>query len=74
MEELDRFIEALSKINQEMKEIEDGIADTTDNVLKNAPHTHKVATADEWNHTYSRKKAIYPLEWLLKIILQLLVV
>ena len=63
LEELDRFIEALSKINQEMKEIEDGIADTTDNVLKNAPHTHKVATADEWNHTYSRKKAIYPLEW-----------
>eukprot|EP01029_Cantina_marsupialis_P020433 TRINITY_DN478_c0_g1_i1.p1 TRINITY_DN478_c0_g1~~TRINITY_DN478_c0_g1_i1.p1 ORF type:complete len:963 (+),score=236.65 TRINITY_DN478_c0_g1_i1:1714-4602(+) len=63
LEELDRFIEALAKINEEMKEIEDGVADTTDNVLKNAPHTHKVMTDDEWNHTYSRKKAAYPLKW-----------
>jgi glycine dehydrogenase len=63
LEELDRFIEALAKINEEMKEIEDGVADTVDNVLKNAPHTHKVMTADEWNHTYSRQKAVYPLKW-----------
>jgi glycine dehydrogenase len=63
LEELDRFIEALAKINEEMKEIEDGVADTVDNVLKNAPHTHKVLTADEWNHTYSRQKAVYPLKW-----------
>lgn len=63
LEELDRFIEALAKINEEMKEIEDGVADTVDNVLKNAPHTHKVLTADEWNHTYSRQKAVYPLRW-----------
>jgi glycine dehydrogenase len=63
LEELDRFIEALAKINEEMKEIEDGVADTVDNVLKNAPHTHLVMTADEWNHTYSRKKAVYPLSW-----------
>ncbi|WP_421920584.1 aminomethyl-transferring glycine dehydrogenase [Marinifilum sp.] len=63
LEELDRFIEALAKINEEMKEIEDGVADTVDNVLKNAPHTHLVMTADEWNHAYSRKKAAYPLSW-----------
>lgn len=63
LEELDRFVEALAKINEEMKEIEDGLADVTDNVLKNAPHTHLVLTADEWNHTYSRKKAVYPLKW-----------
>jgi len=63
LEELDRFIEALAKINEEMKEIEDGIADGSDNVLKNAPHTHMVMTADEWNHSYSRKKAVYPLNW-----------
>ena len=35
----------------------------TDNVLKNAPHTHKVLTADEWTHTYPRSKAAYPLPW-----------
>lgn len=63
LEELDRFIEALAKINEEMKEIEDGVADTVDNVLKNAPHTQFVMTDDEWNHTYSRKKAAYPLKW-----------
>nr|WP_320117202.1 aminomethyl-transferring glycine dehydrogenase [uncultured Marinifilum sp.] len=63
LEELDRFIEALAKINEEMKEIEDGVADTVDNVLKNAPHTQLVMTDDEWNHTYSRKKAAYPLKW-----------
>ncbi|BAX80667.1 aminomethyl-transferring glycine dehydrogenase [Labilibaculum antarcticum] len=63
LEEMDRFIEALAKINEEMKEIEDGVADVSDNVLKNAPHTHMVLTADEWNHTYSRKKAAYPLAW-----------
>ncbi len=63
LEEMDRFIQALAKINDEMKEIEDGVADVSDNVLKNAPHTHKVLTADEWNHTYSRKKAAYPLSW-----------
>lgn len=64
LEELDRFVEALAKINEEMQEIEDGVADTVDNVLKNAPHTHLVLTDDEWNHTYSRKKAAYPLNWI----------
>ncbi len=63
LEELDRFVEALARINGEMKEIEDGVADAQDNVLKHAPHTHMVLTADEWNHSYSRKKAAYPLEW-----------
>jgi glycine dehydrogenase len=62
-EELDRFIEALAMINEEMKEIEEGKADKEDNVLKNAPHTHMVMTADEWNHGYSRQKAAYPLKW-----------
>ncbi len=63
LEELDRFIEALANINKEMQEIQDGVADVTDNVLKNAPHTHLVLTADEWNHSYSRQKAAYPLQW-----------
>ena len=44
-EELDRFIEALKTIREEMCEVAEGKADKTDNVLKNAPHTHKVLTA-----------------------------
>lgn len=62
-EELDRFIEALKTIREEMIEVGEGRADKTDNVLKNAPHTHKVVTADEWSHAYPRSKAAYPLAW-----------
>lgn len=62
--ELDRFIETLNSIFKEIKEIESGEADAEDNVLKNAPHTDKVLTADEWPHAYPRSKAAYPLEWL----------
>lgn len=62
-EELDRFIEALQTIREEMIEVGEGKADKTDNVLKNAPHTHKVLTADEWSHAYPRSKAAYPLAW-----------
>ena len=62
-EELDRFIEALKTIREEMIEVGEGKADKTDNVLKNAPHTHRVLTADEWTHAYPRSKAAYPLAW-----------
>lgn len=62
-EELDRFIEALKTIRDEILEIGEGKADKADNVLKNAPHTHKVLTADTWTHAYPRSKAAYPLTW-----------
>jgi len=63
-EELDRFVDAMNSIFNEIKEIELGVADQEDNVLKNAPHTPDVLTANEWNHAYSREKACYPLNWL----------
>jgi glycine dehydrogenase len=63
-EELDRFIETMNAIFDEIKEVETGIADASDNVLMNAPHTADMLTANEWNHTYSREKAAFPLEWL----------
>ncbi len=62
-EELDRFIDTLKTIRDEILEIGSGKADKTDNVLKNAPHTHRVLTADEWSHAYPRSKAAYPLPW-----------
>ncbi len=61
--ELDRFCDAMISIRGEIKEIEDGIAGINDNVLKNAPHTIQTVISDEWDHTYSREKAAYPLEW-----------
>lgn len=61
LEELDRFCEAMISIRNEIKEIEQGVADPVNNVLKNAPHTLKVATAENWELPYSRQKAVYPL-------------
>ncbi|HEY8937581.1 MAG TPA: aminomethyl-transferring glycine dehydrogenase [Cyclobacteriaceae bacterium] len=60
-EELDRFCDALIEIRNEIREIEEGKADKVANVLKNAPHTAAVITADAWTLPYSRQKAAYPL-------------
>ena len=59
--ELDRFCDAMIGIREEIREIENGLADKQDNVLKHAPHTAAIITADEWTRPYSRTKAAYPL-------------
>ena len=61
--ELDRFCEAMLQIRQEVEEIAQGIYPKDDNVLKNAPHTAVEATANDWNHNYTRDKAVYPLKY-----------
>ncbi|MEL6734187.1 MAG: glycine dehydrogenase (aminomethyl-transferring), partial [Bacteroidota bacterium] len=58
--ELDRFCEAMVAIREEIRDVELGIADREDNVLKNAPHTVEELTADEWEHVYPRSKAAWP--------------
>ncbi len=60
-EELDRFCDALLAIREEIREIETGIADRTNNVLKNAPHTAVMMASENWNRSYSREKAAFPL-------------
>ncbi len=62
--EMDRFIDAMRRIRQEIREIEEGKADKEDNVLRNAPHTLKHIICDEWKHTYPREKAAYPAPWI----------
>lgn len=62
LSEIDRLINAMISIRNEIREIEEGKADKDNNVLKNAPHTAKVVTADEWPHPYSRQRAAYPME------------
>jgi glycine dehydrogenase len=61
--EMDRFVDALIEIRNEIREVEEGKADKENNVLKNAPHTAAVITADSWNRPYSRQKAAYPLSF-----------
>jgi len=60
-EELDRFVDTLIEIRKEIREVEQGKADKENNVLKNAPHTAAVITADHWDRPYTRQKAAYPL-------------
>ena len=62
--ELDRFCTAMIAIASEMKAIAMGEKDAEDNVLKNAPHTAEMVTADEWTHPYSRAEAAWPVEGL----------
>ena len=60
-EELDRFCDSLIKIKEEIDEMEAGATDTA---LKNAPHTLEMVTNDDWNFSYSRESAAYPLSHL----------
>jgi glycine dehydrogenase len=60
-EELDRFIDAMIAIRDEIRAVEEGKSDREDNPLKNAPHTAAVVVADDWSHAYSRETAAYPL-------------
>jgi glycine dehydrogenase len=66
LQELDKFIEALKSVWNEIQEVKEGKADKVDNVLHNAPHTAKMITSDEWNHQYTRQKAAYPLKWVVE--------
>ncbi|MBK7690069.1 MAG: aminomethyl-transferring glycine dehydrogenase [Bacteroidetes bacterium] len=61
--ELDRFCDALLFIRKEIEEVIQGQSDAKDNILKHAPHTQWVITADEWTRPYSRQAAAFPLDW-----------
>ena len=62
-QELDRFCDALIRIREEIRAIESGEADRSDNVLKGAPHTAAAVISDNWNHKYARELAAYPAPW-----------
>jgi glycine dehydrogenase len=59
--ELNRFVDAMLQIHDEIIEVSRGEYTFEDNVLVNAPHPQYEAVADEWKHAYPRSKAIYPL-------------
>ncbi|QKX60184.1 uncharacterized protein TRUGW13939_07327 [Talaromyces rugulosus] len=62
--ELDRFCDALISIRQEIAAVESGEQPREGNVLKNSPHTQRDLLATEWNRSYTREKAAYPLPYL----------
>ena len=59
-QEIDRFCDAMISIR---KEIDNVTKDDVNNVLKNAPHTLEMLTANEWDFSYSRESAAYPLDF-----------
>lgn len=59
-EELDRFIEAMETIYDEIIEVAEGKVAVEDSVLRNAPHTVDVVSADEWDRVYTRTQAAFP--------------
>ena len=52
-EEIERFIEAMIEIRKEITEVESGVYDIEDNVLKMAPHIAEEAISSKWSHKYS---------------------
>ena len=64
-QELDRFCEAMIRIREEIRAVENGSLDKDDNPLKNAPHT-AAEIVGEWTHPYSREQAVYPVASLIE--------
>ncbi|ELR19697.1 glycine cleavage system Pprotein [Acanthamoeba castellanii str. Neff] len=62
-EELDRFVTALIKIREEIKEIEEGKLPRDNNPLHHAPHTQKVVCGETWERPYTRERAAFPAPW-----------
>ncbi len=59
--ELDRFCDAMIRIRREIAEIESGKANVDNNLLRNAPHTHRLLLEGEWTRPYTREQAFFPL-------------
>jgi len=64
--ELDRFCQAMLEIRKEINKVINGESDTTDNVLKNAPHDLNSVITDKWPHIYTIEEAVFPLPWVRK--------
>jgi glycine dehydrogenase len=60
LDELDRFIEAMIAIREEIRLVESGTWPKDDNPLKHAPHTAVSVAATAWTHPYSREVAAFP--------------
>ena len=60
--ELDRFIEAMISIRNEINQVEEGAYSIEDSPLRNAPHCAEKLTSDDWQYKYSRSLAAYPVE------------
>jgi len=61
--ELDRFVNAMISIREEIAKVERGEWPQDNNPLVHAPHTAAVVMADTWDRPYSREVAAFPADW-----------
>jgi glycine dehydrogenase len=64
--EIDRFVDAMIAIKGEIDQVAAGEWPVADNPLRNAPHTAQAVVQGEWEHPYSREKAVYPVASLVR--------
>ncbi len=64
LEELDRFCDAMIRIREEIRAVEEGRWPKDDNPLHHAPHPAARVVASAWDHPYTREEAAYPAPWL----------
>ncbi|WP_434662750.1 aminomethyl-transferring glycine dehydrogenase [Aeromonas sp. NJAU223] len=58
--ELDRFVEAMTRIRAEIAKVQDGHWSLTDNPLVHAPHTQDDVMDEQWARGYTRAEAVFP--------------
>ena len=54
LDEMKRFVKAMEMIRREIF--------TNKDILKNAPHTARMISKDDWKYDYSREDAVYPMK------------
>lgn len=62
--ELDRFVEAMLRIREEINDVVSGKLDILSSPLRGAPHTMDMVLTDNWTKPYSREQAAFPAPWL----------
>jgi len=60
--ELDRFVEAMASIREEIRQVEEGKAEKGNNLIAHAPHTAQMLISSEWNFPYTREQAAFPMK------------
>ena len=58
--EIDRFCDAMLAIRKEIDSIQKGVYPIDDNPLCHAPHTAEILITDNWNRSYKKETAAYP--------------
>ena len=60
MREMNRFIDAMNAIRDEIQEVMDGKYAVEDSALRHAPHTIGAITGTNWERSYSRERGAFP--------------